>query len=98
MWKQPSRGVLRKMCSKNMQQIYRKTPIPKCDFNKVEITLQYGCSPINLLHIIYKKTFGGLLLKMDFLWIKVFYKLNTAITSIIITTFTIIIIIIIIFK
>ena len=28
-------GVLRKRCSKNMQQIYRRTPIPKCDFNKV---------------------------------------------------------------
>ena len=30
--KQPSRGVL---CSENMQQIYRRTPMPKCDFNKV---------------------------------------------------------------
>ena len=25
-------GVLRKSCSKNMQQIYRRTPMPKCDF------------------------------------------------------------------
>ena len=30
--------------------------MPKCDFNKValqftEITLQHGCSPVNLLHI-----------------------------------------------
>ena len=33
--KQPYRGVLRKWCSENMQQIYRKTPVPKCDFNKV---------------------------------------------------------------
>ena len=33
--KQPSRGVPRKRCSENMQQIYRRTPIPKCDFNKV---------------------------------------------------------------
>ena len=32
--KQPPRGVLKKNCSENMQQIYRKTPIPKCDFNK----------------------------------------------------------------
>ena len=32
--KQPFGGVLRKRCSENMQQIYR-TPIPKCDFNKV---------------------------------------------------------------
>ena len=35
--KQPFRGVLGKRCTKNIQQIYRKTPIPKCDFNKVEM-------------------------------------------------------------
>ena len=33
--KQPSRGVLWKRCFENMQQIYSRTPIPKCDFNKV---------------------------------------------------------------
>ena len=33
--KQPSRGVLMKRCSENVQQIYRRTPMPKCDFNKV---------------------------------------------------------------
>ena len=32
--KQPFRG--RKRCSENMQQIYRRTPIKKWDFNKVE--------------------------------------------------------------
>ena len=31
--KQPSRSVLRKRCSENMQQIYRRTPMSKCDFN-----------------------------------------------------------------
>ena len=30
--KQPSRDVLKKSCSKNMQQIYSKTPMSKCDF------------------------------------------------------------------
>ena len=30
--KQPFRGVLRKRCSENMQQMYRKKPMPKCDF------------------------------------------------------------------
>ena len=45
-------GVLRKRCAENMQQIYRRTPMPKCDFYKVaEITLRHGCSPVNLLHI-----------------------------------------------
>ena len=33
--KQLSRSVLRKRCSENMYQIYRRTPMPKCDFNKV---------------------------------------------------------------
>ena len=33
---QPPRGVLKKRCSENMQQIYRRTPMSKCDFNKVE--------------------------------------------------------------
>ena len=33
--KQPSRDVLSKRCSENKQQIYRRTPMPKCDFNKV---------------------------------------------------------------
>ena len=32
--KQPPRGVPRKRCSENMQQIYRRKPMPKCDFNK----------------------------------------------------------------
>ena len=64
--KQPSSAVLTKKCSENMPQIYRRTPIPKCNFNKVvkhlywnhtsacnfiEITLRHGCSPANLLHI-----------------------------------------------
>ena len=33
------RGVLRKRCSENIQQMYRRTPMPKCDFNNfIEIT------------------------------------------------------------
>ena len=31
----PPLGVLIKRCSENMQLIYKRTPIPKCDFNKV---------------------------------------------------------------
>ena len=31
--KQPPRGVLGKRCSENIQQIYRRTPMPKRDFN-----------------------------------------------------------------
>ena len=36
--KQPPRGVLKKRCSENMQQIYR-TPMSKCDFNKVVVVI-----------------------------------------------------------
>ena len=35
--KQPSRDVHRKRYSENMQQIYRTTPMPKRDFNKVPL-------------------------------------------------------------
>ena len=59
--KQPSRVVLWKKCAENMQQIYWRTPMPKS-----EITLQRGCSPVNLLHIFripfLKSTSGWLLL------------------------------------
>ena len=65
--KQLSRGVLTKRYSENMQQIYRKTPMPKCDFNKVEIALRHWCSPVNLLRIFRtpfpRNTSGWLLLK-----------------------------------
>ena len=39
-----------------MQQIYRRKPIPKCDFKKIskqlyiEIALRHSCSPVNMLH------------------------------------------------
>ena len=32
--KQPFRGVLQKRCSKNKQQIYRRTPMTKCIFSE----------------------------------------------------------------
>ena len=52
--KQPSRGVLNKRCSENMQQIYKRTRRVisiKLLCNFIEITLRHGCSPVNLLHI-----------------------------------------------
>ena len=59
--KQPPRGVPKKRCSENMQQIYRRTPMQKCD-----LQLRHGCSPVNLLHVFRtlftKNTSGGLLL------------------------------------
>ena len=60
--KQPLRGVSRKRCSENMQQIYRRTPMPKCDFNKVALqnrtplllrTPLGGCSCYTVLNSLY---------------------------------------------
>ena len=50
---QPFRSVLGKRCSENMQQIYRKTLIPKCDFNKV---VYYNCFPFFFIIIVWKWT------------------------------------------
>ena len=37
--KQPSKSVLKKRCSENMQQIYRRAAMQKCDFSKVALQL-----------------------------------------------------------
>ena len=37
--KQPTRGFPKKRCSENMQQIWRRIYMPKCDFNKVALQL-----------------------------------------------------------
>ena len=51
--KQRSRGVLRKRYSENMLQIYRRTPMTKCDFKKVakQLYFRHVCSPVTLRHI-----------------------------------------------
>ena len=70
-----TRGVLKKRCSENMQRIYRRTPMPKYDFNKVAKQLYWNhtsawCSPVNLLHIFRtsfpRNTSGWLLLKYHY--------------------------------
>ena len=69
--KKPSRGVLKKRCSENMQQICREHSCRsmisiKLQSNFMEITLQHGCSPVNFLHIfrtpLPKSNSGWLLL------------------------------------
>ena len=42
--KQLPRGCLRKRCSENMQQIYRRTHLPKNDSNKVVLQLHQNCT------------------------------------------------------
>ena len=55
-WKS-SEGATQRYSSEKVfwkyQQIYRRTPMPKYDFNKVakQIALWHGSSPVNLLHI-----------------------------------------------
>ena len=54
--KQPPRGVPRKRCCENMQQIYRRATMLKFHFNKVAKQLYWNrtsawLSPVNLLHI-----------------------------------------------
>ena len=39
--KLPFKGVLEKRCSENMLQTYRRTPMLKCDFNKVALKLYW---------------------------------------------------------
>ena len=47
-----SEAALRKRCSENMQQIYRRTPMLKCDFNKAgKQLLQYFYHGIFLLNV-----------------------------------------------
>ena len=40
--KQPLRVVPRKRCFENMQQTYRRTPMPNCDFHKVALELYWN--------------------------------------------------------
>ena len=54
------------MCSsRKVQEIYRRTPMPKCDSIKLQMQ-RYGCYPVNLLHIFripfHKNTYGGVFL------------------------------------
>ena len=72
--KQPSRGVLIKRCSENLQEIYRR--MPKCDFNKVALQLYsnrisvwvFSCRFLHIFRTPFSKnTSGWLLLKKSVL-------------------------------
>ena len=77
--------------SENMQQIYRRAPMPKCDFNKVEKQLYWNHtsawdSPVNLLHIFrasfLKNTSEELRLDGFVLILKIF-KIDTFFSNVI---------------
>ena len=36
------RGIFRKRCSENIQQLYKRISMPKCDFNKVAFQLHWN--------------------------------------------------------
>ena len=54
--KQPPRGVPRKRCSENIPQIYRRTPMPKCDFNKV-LKSHFGMGVLLKFSAYFQNTF-----------------------------------------
>ena len=70
--KQPSIDIPIKRCSENMQQIYRRTPMRKCDFNKVAKHFYWNHTSAWVFSCMFaayfqtlfpKNTSGGLLLK-----------------------------------
>ena len=40
--KQPFRSIFRKICPENVWQIYRRRPMPKCDFNELAKQLYFN--------------------------------------------------------
>ena len=64
--KQPSRGVLRKRCSENIQQICKRKPMPKCNFNRGGLKSHFRIGDLLYIwkHIFrtpfYRNTYGGL--------------------------------------
>ena len=47
--RQPSKGVLRKICSENMQQMYGRTPMAKCALVRAEHSLLHNFIEFALL-------------------------------------------------
>ena len=62
------KSVLIKRCSENMQQIYRRTLMSKCDFNKFVLKLYWNHTSAWVLSCklaaYFQNTFGGLLLEI----------------------------------
>ena len=75
--KQPPWGVHRKRCSENIQQIYRRTPMPKCDFNKVVLQLYWNHTLAWLLSCKFAAYFQNNFLKNASVWLllkRLFYS------------------------
>ena len=48
-YKVPPMCSLKRPSTADMQYIYRRMPMQKCDYNKVEVTLLHGCFLVNLV-------------------------------------------------
>ena len=55
--RQPSIGVLIERCSENIQQIYRGTPMPKCDFSKFVKELYWNYTSTLVFCCIFSENF-----------------------------------------
>ena len=55
--KQPVRDLLRKRCSENIQQIYRRTFMPKWDFNEVAFQLYWNHTSAWMFSRKFQNTF-----------------------------------------
>ena len=90
--KQPSRSVLRKRCSENMQHMYRRTPMSNCDFNIVALQLYWNHTSEWLFSCKFaacfqntfsKNIYGGVVLEIgagqyyDWFWSWKSYKSKT---------------------
>ena len=55
--KQPPRGVLRKRCAENMQRIYRRSSMPKCNFNYFATSLisHFGMGVLLKIYYIFSE-------------------------------------------
>ena len=72
--KQPSRGALRKRCSANMKQIYRRTPMPKCDFSKVAFDIQTFSPTLLALGEVHVSFLSDDFVFYNTLYISTFYE------------------------
>ena len=81
--KQPYRSVLRKTCSENMYQIYKRAPITKCYLSKIVLVFSFKFSAY-FQKPFHRNTSRGLLLIEDkrnnfreWLWV-ILFVLNLA--------------------
>ena len=74
-WEWPFRGVFRKICPEIMQQIYRRTPMPKCDFNKVDLQLYWNRTLAWVISCKFAAHLEGCFwTKSSYIWMKKYHN------------------------